>query len=304
MAAGRPIGRMDTGSKPPADTGEAVGLPPSELTVTFGFGPSLFGSKASDRFGLASRRPAPLADLPAFPGDALDPAIGGGDLGIQACANDPQVAFHAVHELIRIARPAASPRWLLAGAGRTGNSRRQPLPRNIMGFQDGTANIKAEDTAALDTFVWAGPPNSPAWMHGGSYLVVRRIQILLGKWDKTGLDGQRRTIGRNKVAGDVLPVLPPDAHILLASPTENGGQQILRRGYGYLDGIDQATGAPAGGLLFLCYQRDPRQQFVPIQARLATADSLNKFITHIGSAIFACPPGAEPGEFIGQGLLP
>ena len=75
---------------PPDDTGEALGLPPSQLTLTIGFGPTLFrDADGRDRFGLADRRPAALADLPQFPGDALQPEISGGDLCVQACAQRP-----------------------------------------------------------------------------------------------------------------------------------------------------------------------------------------------------------------------
>jgi deferrochelatase/peroxidase EfeB len=302
MAIGSVIGPVETGTRPATDTGEALGLPAASLTMTFGFGPSLFGS-GGNRFGMAGQRPAPLVDLPAFRNDALSPSISGGDLGVQVCANDPQVAFHAVHELIRLASPVARPRWLLAGFGRTGNSRGQSMPRNLMGFFDGTENIMVEDTAALSKSVWAAGPVSPAWMRGGSYLVARRIEIELGKWDATAVDGQEAAIGRRKSAGSVLGDLSLHAHILLASPSANDGARILRRGYSYLDGIDRTVGAPAAGLMFLCYQRDPRHQFIPVQRQLAARDSLNKFIRHIGSAIFACPPGATAGGYVGEALL-
>ena len=303
MVRGQLIGPVKTGNKPPADTGEAIGLPPSLLTVTLGFGATLFDSNGQDRFGLGSRQPAPLVGLPAFLGDALQPQISGGDLGVQVCADDPQVAFHAMHELIRLAIGIAAPRWLLAGAGRTGNSRHQSLPRNLMGFQDGTANIVVEDTAALDKFVWASEPTSPAWMRGGSYLVARRIEINLRLWDSTGLGGQQQTIGRDKLGGSVLGQVPPTAHILLASPARNHGQRLLRRGYSFVDGIDPSTGGMGAGLMFLCYQRDPRRQFIPIQRSIAGIDALSLYIKHVGSAVFACPPGASPGGFVGEQLL-
>jgi deferrochelatase/peroxidase EfeB len=303
MTRGRAIGAMRTGSKPPADTGEAVDLGPAQLTVTFGFGRSLFTSTGQDRFGLARHRPAPLVSLPTFAGDALRAGISGGDLGIQVCANDPRVAFHAAHDLIRLAGQVAKPRWLIAGFGPTANSRRQALPRNLMGFQDGTANIMAEDTAALKEFVWASEPSSPAWMRGGSYLVARRIRILLGVWDDSGLDEQQEAIGREKLSGARLTPAPRDAHIALASPARNNGQRILRRGYSYVDGIDSFTHGPASGLMFLCYQRDPRHQFIPIQRRIAGVDGLSEYIDHVGSAIFACPPGAKHGGYVGEGLL-
>ncbi len=321
LSRGRPVGPLETGAGPPADTGESIGLGPSSVTVTFGLGLGVFVKGGRDRLGLAGLRPRPLVELPPFAGDALDPVLCGGDLGVQVCAGDPQVAFHALHNLIRIAAPVAVPRWVVAGFGRTANSDRQVTPRNLMGFKDGTANIMAEDQQALDRFVWAGAPESSRWMRGGSYLVVRRIRMLLGAWDATGLDDQEATFGRRKLSGapltgtrehdlvdlaarlDGLPVIPADAHIRLASPAYNGGQRILRRGYSYVDGIDPATGSAAGGLFFACYQRDPRRQFIPIQHRLAAADALNRHIQHVGSAIFACPPGARPGGFVGEGLF-
>ncbi len=97
------VGAMDGApDAPPDDTGEAFGLPPSQLTITIGFGPTLFTLDGVDRFGIADRRPAALIDLPHFPADRLDPARTGGDICVQACAHDPQVAVHAVRNLARI----------------------------------------------------------------------------------------------------------------------------------------------------------------------------------------------------------
>jgi deferrochelatase/peroxidase EfeB len=170
-----------------------------------------------------------------------------------------------------------------------------------MGFFDGTANIKVENKAAMNHSVWAAGPASPAWMHGGSYLVARRIEITLGRWDATAVDLQESTIGRKKPSGRVLDFVPPHAHILLASPSQNHGAKLLRRGYSYVDGL--SDGAPAAGQMFLCYQSDPRHQFIPIQRTLASHDALNEFTRHIGSSIFACPPGARQGGYVGETLL-
>jgi deferrochelatase/peroxidase EfeB len=321
LTRGGTVGAVETGESPPADTGESVGLGPSNLTVTFGLGPSVFGAPGRDRFRLHRLRPEPLVRLPAFTGEALDPDICGGDLGLQICADDPQVAFHALHTLTRVASPVAVARWTLAGFGRTSNSRRQPTPRNLMGFKDGTNNVMVEDAAAMNRFVWAGPPESPPWMHGGSYMVVRRIRMMLGAWDATSLTEQEKTFGRKKLSGAPLggskehdppnltadaegvPVIPANAHIRLASPAVNGGQRMLRRGYSFEDGLDKADGSIAGGLLFICYQRDPRVQFIPIQRRLADSDALNRHIEHVGSAIFACPPGAGRKGSVGEALF-
>ncbi len=143
---------------PPDDTGEALDLPASGLTITFGFGPSLFrDAEGRDRFGIADRQPDALRDLPHFPGELLDPARVGGDLCIQACADDPQVAVHAVRNLARIGFGTVSVRWSQLGFGRTSTtSTSQSTPRNLFGFKDGTANVKAEEGAALDEHVWVG----------------------------------------------------------------------------------------------------------------------------------------------------
>lgn len=306
----------------PTDTGEAIGAGPSQLTITIGFGPSLFGALGEDRFGLAPKRPNKLTRLPPFRGESLDPDRSGGDLCIQACADDPQVSFHAIHVLARLASGAATLRWTQQGFGRTSStSRSQPTPRNLMGFKDGTNNIRAEDSEAMDEFVWVQPSDGPSWMAGGSYLIARRIQILFDVWDATSLEGQERVIGRKKLSGAPLgghgeydpvdldakkagtPVIPSDAHIRLASPSYNNGQRILRRGYSYSEPTEPGSGQIDAGLFFICFQRDPERQFIPIQRRLAASDALNHHTLHTGSAIFACPPGTKPGGFVGEGLF-
>ena len=302
---------------PPDDTGETVGLLPSSLTVTFGLGPSLFAKRG---LGLAARRPAALAPIPPLPADQLNELESGGDLCVQACSDDPQVAFHAVRNLARIGRGTVVMRWSQLGFGRTSTTTRsQQTPRNLMGFKDGTANIRAEDTEAMDRQVWVGG-EGPAWMRGGSYLVARRIRMLLEVWDRSSLEDQEQTIGRHKYSGAPLgeqdefdpidldaekggePTIPVDAHVRLASPRFNSGERILRRGYSFTDGVDASLGELEAGLFFVCFQRDP-EQFVTIQRRLGSHDALGEYIKHVGSAVFAVPPGARPGGYVGESLL-
>lgn len=319
MTAGEMIGEVNGEPlAPPDDTGETVGLLPSSLTVTFGFGPSLFEKRG---LGLAAARPAALAPIPPLPGDELNAAESGGDICVQACSDDPQVAFHAVRNLARIGRGTVVMRWSQLGFGRTSTtSRSQDTPRNLMGMKDGTANIRAEDTEAMDRFVWVGD-ESPAWMRGGSFMVTRRIRMLLEVWDRASLEDQERTIGRHKYSGAPLgesdefapldldaesdgePTIPADSHVRLASARENGGERILRRGYSFTDGVDESLGELEAGLFFIAFQRDPGAQFVPIQRRLGSSDALNEYIKHVGSAVFAIPPGARPGGYVGETLL-
>jgi deferrochelatase/peroxidase EfeB len=313
MTAGRdagPVGAVDGEQyAPPDDTGEAIGLPASGLTLTIGFGPTLFTTAdGTDRFGLAGRRPGPLVELPSFPGDQIDPAISGGDLCIQACANDPQVAVHAVRNLVRLGVGVVSVRWSQLGFGRTSStSTEQATPRNLFGFKDGTNNLKAENDQALDRFVWVGEGDDGAdWLAGGSYLVSRRIRMLIEPWDTSTLNEQEQTIGRTKGAGAPLgqrtefdpvdftkqadgePAVPPTSHVFLANPT-NAGTAILRRGYSFVDGSD-GLGRLDAGLFFIAYQRDPESGFVQVQRNLRP-DAMNEYIRHTSSAVFACPPG-------------
>lgn len=311
-------GGEDNLALPPADTGEAVGLPPSQLSVTIGFGPSLF----DQRFELAARKPARLAQLPALPGDELQPQRSGGDIAIQACSEDPQVAFHVVRNLARLARGVAVLRWTQLGFGRTSSTGSgQTTPRNLMGFKDGTRNIRGDDTATMNTHVWVGDEEPQAWLRGGSYLVTRRIRMLIEAWDRDFLADQQNVFGRHKQSGAPLTgrrefdtpnlaartavgqyVIPPNAHIRLANRATNGGIQILRRGYSYTDGIDPDTGELDAGLFFICYQRDPAQ-FVTLQRKLGAHDALNEYIQHTSSAVFACPPGLLTGQHWGDSLF-
>jgi len=316
LTAGRPVAGPTALLTPPPDSGEALGLGPSRLTLTVGYGPSLFDG----RFGLAPQRPEALVELPPFAGDALDTLRSGGDLCIQACADDAQVAFHAVHNLGRLALGSATVRYLQVGFGRTASpGAGQPTPRNLLGFRDGTNNLVAGDQGAMDTFVWV---DSPGWMSGGTYLVARRIRTHLEAWDRSTLDDQERTIGRVKATGaplgaaravdpvdlkalgpDGQPLIPTHAHIRVAAPSSHRGRAILRRGYSFVDGIDPVTGELDAGLFFICFQNDPRRQFIPIQQSLAQQDALVQYLTHTGSGIFACPPGTGPERAWGDGLL-
>jgi deferrochelatase/peroxidase EfeB len=326
MTAGKDIGDFGAVSgpfdAPPEDTGEALGLPPAGLTLTVGFGPTLFSTTDGvDRFGIAALRPPALQDLPHFPGDMLEENRSGGDLCIQACANDPQVAVHAIRNLSRIAFGRAALRWSQLGFGRTSStSTSQTTPRNLFGFKDGTANIKAEEPGVANEQVWVGDADGPSWLAGGSYLVARRIRMTIETWDRAILREQETVIGRTKGDGAPLsggteftepdfalagregkPLIDADSHVRLAHPSANAGTRLLRRGYNFVDGND-ALGRLDAGLFFISFQRSP-EQFTAVQLNLARHDRMNEYIRHVGSALFAVPPGARPGGYVGETLF-
>lgn len=291
---------------PPADTGEADDLSAYGLTLTFGVSPSFL-----QKLGLQDKAPKELKDLPLFPRDQLKEEFSGGDICIQSCANDAQVAFHAVRQLVRVARANVTMKW--SQAGFISADKATDTPRNLFGFKDGTAN--ANTVKDLDGQVWVDQPN---WLKGGSYLIVRKIVMHLETWDRTSYKEQERTFGRHRISGAPIgekeefapldldklnhhgkPMIPTDSHSALAHKT---GKQMLRRAYSYSDGINPRTGQFDSGLLFICYQKDP-EQFITIQNALGNVDRLNEYITHIGSGLFACFGGVKEGEFIGQALL-
>ena len=298
----------------------AAASPDAALTLTLGFGPSLFRTAdGRDRFGMASRQPATLRDLPLFRGDAIDPARSAGDLCMQVCAVSAADAQEATRALLRALTGAARQRWSQSGFGKPSTSPPNETGRNLMGFKDGTANIRPFDVAAHQQYVWAQAGDGTDWMNGGTYLAARRIVMNLPTWDAEPTVEQERVFGRFKASGapltggdeharpdfraigsDGQPVIARDAHIALASPGRNDGVRILRRGYNFADG-----GAPAqSGLFFIGFMRDLQRQFVPLQTRLAESDLLNEYIIATSSAAFAIPPGVRaPGGFVGEGVL-
>ncbi len=310
---------------PPDDTGEAIGLPPGRLTLTFGFGPTLFRTPTGqDRFGIGDRQPASLQRLPHFPGDKLDPATSDGDLCVQACSDDPQVAVHAVRNLTRVAMGRARLRWSQLGFGRTSSTTTgQDTPRNLFGFKDGTMSLRAEDTPAIDRHVWvpAGREASAEWLAGGSYLVARKIAMHIETWDRSSMREQERVVGRSKAEGAPLsggrefdepdfatpgrngrPLIDASSHVALAHPSRNNGVQLLRRGYNYVDGND-AFGRLSAGLFFIAFVTDPATHYIPMQTAMAKSDLLAEYLQHVGSGLFAVPPGVGPGEYVGQTLF-
>ena len=283
---------------PPTDTGETVGLNPYRLTLTFGVSASFL-----KKMGLSDKRPKAFRDLPPFPKEQLKEKYTGGDIVIQACADDEQVAFHAVRNLIRKGRNAITMKWSQSGFAAIGD--RMSTPRNLFGFKDGTANVTKEKD--FDKVIWC---DSKDWMQGGSYMAVRRIQMFLETWDRTNLQEQENTFGRYKESGAPfgkkdefdevdLDLLPEDSHVRLAKGVD---KPIYRRSFSYSDGIDETTGQFDTGLLFLSFQKDP-DSFVKVQTNLGAQDKMNEYITHVGSGLFACFGGVKKGEYLGQKLF-
>jgi deferrochelatase/peroxidase EfeB len=301
------------GDGPTPDSG-VVGptVTPGGLTVTIGVGASLFDG----RYGLARRRPAALTAMPVFPDDALVAAETHGDVLLQLCGDTEDGLIHALRDLMRATRGVLAARWKVEGflppPSREAGPH-QPAGRNLLGFKDGTGNPDTGDGGLMDRLVWDGA--------GGTYAVVRTIRNRVEFWDRVGRSEQELMIGRLKDTGAPLgrrrelddpdyasdpkgDRIPLDAHMRLARPRTPAteGERILRRGYNYSRGIDEA-GQLDMGLLFIAYNRDPARQFEIVQGRLA-GEPLVDYVVPTGGGYFYLPPGARDAEdWVGSGLF-
>jgi deferrochelatase/peroxidase EfeB len=300
-----------------ADSGEALEMPAARLTITFGFGSGLFVKAGKDRFGLASRRPEALVDMPTFGAiDQISEMNSGGDLAIQACAEDPQIAFHAIRQLARLAQGVAQIRWVQLGY------RPMKGDRHLLGFSAEEKNPTMNAPQAQT--VWVGS-EGPEWMRGGSYVVVRRVRFALEHWDSMPQAYQEQAIGETKhharAAESASPSPSPSPENSLVeehpaghlSVVAQGRDAMLRRSYSYNDGVNfiserwppwrQGLEYDAG-MFFICFQHDPRTGFIEVFDEMAKRDyKLNQFWTHVASGLFAIPRGASQGEYIGQPLF-
>jgi deferrochelatase/peroxidase EfeB len=272
---------------------------PDALTVTIGFGASLFDG----RYGLRARRPRGLVTMPTFPDDALVAAECHGDVMLQLCAHTTETLLNAIRDLMRATRGTLAARWKIEGFRNV--TRERGAGRNLLGFKDGTSNPDAQS-------VWTAD--------GGTFQVVRIIRNRVEFWDRVALSEQELMIGRRKDTGAPLDgnaetdapdfaadphgkAIPLDAHIRLANPRtpKTDPKRILRRGYNYSRGLDE-VGQLDMGLLFASYQRE-LEHFAAIQRRLA-GEPLVDYVVPTGGGYFYCPPGAADGaDWVGSGLF-
>ncbi|WP_328311950.1 Dyp-type peroxidase [Streptomyces sp. NBC_00442] len=291
-------------------------------TVTVGIGPALPG-----RIGIGA--PEALRELPSFAGEHLDVGLGGGEIGVQICARDPQGCERLAGLLAAAGAGVLRARWRQAaflprdGSGGKGGEgpgsgagarvfaplRDGETPRDLLGFKHGTAN---PTPAESERWVWLSGQGPYA---DGTFLVVRRVRLRVEEFGRLPVARQEQIIGRRKRGGEPLGggrehdaaeintrtaegsyVLPADAHVRLADPRLDGGARMLRRGYSY-------ENSPADrGLFLLAYMKDPAL-FARVGQRLAAGDALNSYAEQYGSALFYVLPGARAGRPLGSTVL-
>ncbi|HTP20757.1 MAG TPA: Dyp-type peroxidase, partial [Solirubrobacteraceae bacterium] len=239
---------------PPSDSG-TLGpvVPPDGLTITVGFGASLFENPA---FGLADKKPKRLSEMTSFPNDNLQPDITGGDILLQICAGQPDTAIHALRDIAKHTRAGMQIAYRMDGF--QAPQRPSGVPRNHFGHMDGIANPNVTYPYVANRLLWVtDQTDEPAWARGGTYHVFRIIRMFIEFWDRVALNEQQTMIGRYRASGamlgtnsitDVLDfakdpqgkIMPLTAHIRLSNPRTKATQdsRIFRRGYNYDNGID------------------------------------------------------------------
>ena len=302
------IERLMAGRGTLTDLEPELAAVPASLTVTVGVGPRVVGLAGAEA-------PDWLAPLPAFPQiDRLEDAWSDGDLLLQVCADSPTTVAHAGRRLTTAVADLATVRWVQRGFREPFEGPGVPM-RNLLGQVDGTVQ---PDVTGLDAdLLWVGD-DGPAWLRGGSSVVVRRIGMRLDDWDRVDRASRENAVGRRldtgaPVTGGTIDtaadldatdelgfhVVDDAAHLRRAHATAPH-ERFLRRPYSYDDG----QGGDAGsGLVFVAYQADPVRQFVPVQQRLAEMDLLNLWTVPVGSAVFAVLPGARDGEVLGEAMF-
>jgi deferrochelatase/peroxidase EfeB len=291
---------------PPSDSGTlGPEVPADGLTVTVGFGASLFDG----RFGIAGQKPKHLVEMTSFPNDDLNPALCGGDMLLQICAGSQDTALHALRDIAKHTRGGMQVLWRLDGF--VAPARPTGVPRNHFGFMDGIANPNVTDPKVANRLMWVVPGiGEPAWASGGTYHACRIIRMLIEFWDRVSLSEQETMVGRYRASGNVLgssnltavpnfagdphgAVVPLTAHIRLANPRtkQTEDSRIFRRGYNYDNGVDLAGNLDVG-LIFNAFQQNLARQFIATQARLI-GEQMVDYITPVGGGYFFVLPGVR-----------
>ena len=304
-------------SAPPTDSGTLGEIIPADgLTVTLGFGASLF----DDRYGIAARRPAHLTTMEPFANDDLDASLTGGDLLLQICGGSQDTVSHAIRQIAKATRGGMQINWRLDGFASP--PRPTGVPRDNFAFKDGIANPDVGDPTVASRLLWVVDGiGEPAWATGGTYHVVRIIKQFIEFWDRVSMQEQQQMIGRFRGSGAPLDgtvetdtpdyaadpagnIIPLTAHIRLSNPRTAASEdsRIFRRGYNYDLGVD-LNGNLNMGLIFNAFQQNLARQFIATQTRLI-GEPMVDYISPVGGGYFFSVPGlAGPDDWYASELF-
>ena len=261
------------------------------VTVTVGLGVTFFMDSVSgrDRYGFLHAKPRSLRVPPPLFGDRFNPKEEQTDL-VFSIASDHKYVNAAIARSIEMINASLEIVAIDEGFAR-------PDKRAFGRFEDGISNLGNISRAERETFLFVDEfSDEPTWCHGGSYMVFRKVEQDLEKWDKLDDKEQSRMIGRRKEDGAPLsrqrqkkfprepifadPIATADgplkSHSRAVNPRrpskyslgiDDMDRRFLRRGYPYLDNVgslngDTGVNDPASfGLLFVAYMKNISRQF-------------------------------------------
>jgi len=304
---------------PPVDSG-VVGAEGSTtgVAITVAVGASLFDS----RFGLSEQRPRELISMPRFFNDRLvRDDLSHGDLSFTISGPNQQAVIFALHQIVRVTDRRLQLRWLQEGYNQLLEKKPGQIAeaRNLLGFRDGTSNLGANDATLMDKHVWVqSSDDEPDWAVGGTYQATRIIRMLIEFWATAALVRQEQIFGRHRESGAPLgqrgegdepsfvrdptdETIPRRAHMRLANPRTADAARILRRGFSYLNGVDD-SGTLDQGLLFICFQRSLSKGFLQVQSQL-DGEPLEDYVKPVGGGLFFVLPGPESSGWLGESLF-
>lgn len=158
-----------------------------DLRVDIGIAHSMFTDETT--------RPRQLRAMPAYPGDLLDPTRSHGDILVQVSGPTAEKTSTARDRLLA-GLSNWTVRWQTTGFrpdNRIDNDR--ALTRNPFHSEEGFGNPPDARGVAERSLI-RSDQNEPQWAVGGSYQVVRIIQMATSLWDTDTVDAQDKIIGR------------------------------------------------------------------------------------------------------------
>lgn len=281
----------------------------ASLTTTISFGEKFFEYAKITK-------PKFLTKVPAMKNiDNLDNVWSQTDFVIQISSADQLVLTHAARNFTHDLSTLADVKWVQSGfRGSSAPLNIGESHRTLMGWMEG---IDTPDPKDYEKVIWTD--SDVSWEKGGTYLGIRRIRFDMDTWEALDLNAQELVIGRTrddsiplsgkaasdkpdftKVDQNGLTLIPDNAHIKVVN-AESPERNILRRTYNYFAG--KIGSKDDAGLVFMAYTSNPTKSYIPMLSRIDKGDSLNKWNTHIGSAIYFTLPGAKKGKFIGEEML-
>jgi dye decolorizing peroxidase len=273
-----------------------AGMSVDNLTVTVGVGPKVVRAVDATLPG--------AQDLPKFSHEDIADADRGGDILIQACANDALVVSLATKSLAAKLGSSWMKRWEQSGF-RGANLQETNAARNILGFIDGIVGPKTDAERAQD--VWLG--NEGKSLQGGTIITLRRFIVDTAKFLGQPVAAQEAVFGRTRSgalplsggsatadvdlgakSADGQYLIPVRAHVRAAHPFTSGSDLMLRRSYSTSD-----------GLIFISFQRKLRSFVATLQA-MDEGDALLDYSTATATATFVILPGFTEKAPLGTAL--